>query len=241
MKLALISDVHSNLEALTAVLARAAVADQISCLGDMIGYGPNPNECLALIRERVRDCVLGNHDVGAIDGYGLDYFNAFAREAIVWTQSVLDPAHAAWLDCLGYELRLPDYLLVHGAPVEYFTYILDEDAAARAFAATDAWLVFAGHTHLAEYYALAPDGSIQRGSRRAGGRLELERGKRYIINPGSVGQPRDANPQASFAVYDSEAGAVVWERVEYPIATVQEKIEAARLPDYLGKRLAVGR
>lgn len=240
-RFAILSDIHGNLEALTAVLARLEPGDGLLCLGDTVGYGPNPNECVALIRERGNATVLGNHDVGAVDGHGLAYFNANARAAIDWTQTVLEPANAAWLDAQTYEVRTKDYLLVHGAPVEYFTYILDMAAAARAFDATDAPLVFIGHSHVAEYYALAPDGSMTHAHRQKGGSIELEPGIRYIVNVGSVGQPRDLNPDSSFVFYDPQARRVVWERVPYDIALTQEKIAAAHLPEGLARRLTVGR
>ena len=131
MKFALVSDIHSNLESLVAVFATIAADERVLCLGDIVGYGPDPNDCLALVRERATATVLGNHDVAAVDGHGLAFFNDAAREAIEWTQTVLEAGHAAWLDGLSYELRMPEYLLVHGAPVDYFSYILDKAAAAR--------------------------------------------------------------------------------------------------------------
>jgi diadenosine tetraphosphatase ApaH/serine/threonine PP2A family protein phosphatase len=241
VKYTIFSDVHANLESLEAVLARIPDDRRILCLGDIVGYGPNPNECLALVRERASATVLGNHDVAAVDGFGLEYFNPAARVAIDWTRGVIDPDHLAWLDALSYELRTDDFLLVHGAPVDYFTYILDKAAAARAFAATDAQLIFVGHTHLADYYALGPDGEIEHAFRQSGGRLDLVHGVRYIVNVGSVGQPRDLNPAASFATFDSAERSVVWERVTYPIAATQAKMEAVALPAYLIDRLAAGR
>jgi diadenosine tetraphosphatase ApaH/serine/threonine PP2A family protein phosphatase len=241
VKYAVVSDIHSNLEALNAVFAKIDPAAGLLCLGDVVGYGPNPNECVALIRERATACVLGNHDVGAVDGHGLSYFNPLALEAILWTQKILTAENRAWLDSLGYELRMPEYLMVHGAPVTYFAYILDKTGAALAFHATDAPLIFIGHTHIAEYYALDSDGNVEHRHMQLGGKLDLEAGKRYIVNVGSVGQPRDLNPEASFAVYDPEAGTVIWERVAYPIAQVQEKIEAAHLPEMLATRLTAGR
>ncbi|HXF33396.1 MAG TPA: hypothetical protein VN603_02400, partial [Candidatus Acidoferrales bacterium] len=134
-----------------------------------------------------------------------------------------------------------DFLLVHGAPVNYFEYILDKDAAVRAFAATDAPLILIGHTHIAEAYALRADGKLDAYAFQQGGTLALEEGCRYIVNVGSVGQPRDLNPQASFAFYDTEARTVTIERYDYPIAQVQEKIEEAHLPEALAKRLVFGR
>jgi diadenosine tetraphosphatase ApaH/serine/threonine PP2A family protein phosphatase len=171
----------------------------------------------------------------------MQYFNPAAREAMRWTQRVISPANVAWLNELGYEFRQPDFLLVHGAPVNYFEYILDKTSAARAFAATDAPLVFIGHTHIAEYYALEPDGTIAHKHLQQGGEVELVPGTRYIINVGSVGQPRDLNPRASFAFYDPAARRVRLVRFDYPIAIVQEKIVAAHLPDALARRLLVGR
>jgi diadenosine tetraphosphatase ApaH/serine/threonine PP2A family protein phosphatase len=241
LKFALISDIHANVESLEAVLAHIPADRRVLCLGDIVGYGPNPNECVALVRSRAHATVLGNHDVAAVDGFGIEYFNPAARTAIEWTRGVIDPDHAAWLDGLAYEMRTDDYLMVHGAPVDYFKYILDKRDAARAFEATDAPLIFVGHTHVADYYALGPGGAIEHAHRQRGGRLDLEPERRYIVNAGSVGQPRDLNPAASFATYDSSERSIVWERVAYPIATTQEKIEAAHLPDVLAKRLAVGR
>jgi len=241
MKFALISDIHSNLESLIAVFAAIEPDERVLCLGDIVGYGPDPNDCLALVRARATATILGNHDVAAVDSHGLAYFNDAAREAIEWTQSVLAAEHLDWLDGLSYELRMPEYLLVHGAPVDYFSYILDKAAAARAFAATDAPLVFVGHTHIADYYALAPDGSIAHEFRQREGALVLAPEHRYIVNVGSVGQPRDLNRDASFARYDSESATVSWHRVPYAIERTQRKIGAAHLPDALARRLEVGR
>jgi diadenosine tetraphosphatase ApaH/serine/threonine PP2A family protein phosphatase len=210
-------------------------------LGDIVGYGPNPNECVDRIRLRATATVLGNHDVAAIDNFGLQYFNPAAREAMRWTQSVITPESIDWLNGLGYEFRMPDFLLVHGAPVNYFEYILDKSGAARAFASTDAPLVFVGHTHIAEYYAIDGDGTITHQHLQRGGELKLEDDKRYIVNVGSVGQPRDLNPRGSFGIYDADARTVNVVRFDYPIAIVQEKIVAAHLPEALARRLLVGR
>jgi diadenosine tetraphosphatase ApaH/serine/threonine PP2A family protein phosphatase len=241
VKYAVVSDIHGNIEALNAVLERLAPDDGLLCLGDIVGYGPNPNECVAAIRARASACILGNHDVAAVDNYGLAYFNPAARDAIAWTQSVLTPENAAWLDTLAYERRMPQYLLVHGAPVDYFAYILDKAAAARAFAASDAPLILVGHTHIADYYKRGAGGAIEHKHVQHGGTIALEAEARYIVNVGSVGQPRDLNPQASFAFYDPDAATISWERVEYPIAAVQEKMERARLPETLVRRLTAGR
>jgi diadenosine tetraphosphatase ApaH/serine/threonine PP2A family protein phosphatase len=241
VRYAVVTDVHSNIDALDSVLDSLRDDDALLCLGDIVGYGPNPNECVEKIRARATATVLGNHDVAAIDNFGLAYFNPAAREAMKWTQSVLTPENLAWLDGLGYEFRMPDFLLVHGAPVNYFEYVLDKAAAARAFAATDAPLIFIGHTHIAEVYSRNADGTIEHAHLQQGGEIPLREGVRYLINVGSVGQPRDLNPRASFGVYDSVARTVTINRVDYPIALVQEKIVSAHLPDALARRLLVGR
>lgn len=241
MRYAIVSDVHGNLEALQAAFAMIAPNDGVLCLGDIVGYGPNPNECVELIRARATATVLGNHDVAAIDNFGLSYFNPAAREAMRWTQTVLTAENIDWLNGLGYEFRVPEFLLVHGAPVNYFEYILDKPGAARAFAATDAPLIFIGHTHIAEYYALRPDGSIDHRHLQQGGTFALDENSRYVVNVGSVGQPRDLNPRASFAFYEPAKRAVTINRFDYPIARVQEKIASVHLPDALARRLVSGR
>ncbi|GAC1576774.1 MAG: metallophosphoesterase family protein [Candidatus Elarobacter sp.] len=241
MRYAVVSDVHSNIEALDTAFAEMRDDDALLCLGDIVGYGPNPNECVEKIRARATATVLGNHDVAAIDDFGLAYFNPAARDALRWTQTVLTAENRAWLDGLGYEFRMPDFLLVHGAPVNYFEYILDKAAAARAFAATDAPIVFIGHTHIAEVYALTPDGTIEHTHLQQGGEIALQDGVRYVINVGSVGQPRDLNPRASFGFYDSSARTVTIRRVAYPIEAVQAKIADVHLPEALARRLVVGR
>jgi diadenosine tetraphosphatase ApaH/serine/threonine PP2A family protein phosphatase len=241
MRYALVSDVHGNLESLQCVLAKISSGDALVSLGDVVGYGPNPNECVAALRERCRHAVLGNHDLAAAENFGVESFNRAARAAIGWTQTVLDPASKEWLNSLPYELRLPDFLLVHGAPVNYFEYILDKGAAARAFERTDAQVVFVGHTHIAEFWTREPDGQIGHKHMQHGGELQLEAGKRYIIDVGSVGQPRDLNPQACFVSFDPDARRVEWVRYDYPIETVQAKMRAAGLPAHLIDRLNLGR
>ncbi|HEY1654141.1 MAG TPA: metallophosphoesterase family protein [Candidatus Tumulicola sp.] len=241
MRYAIVSDVHGNLESLERALALLEPDDALLCLGDMVGYGPNPNECVRLLRDRTTHAVLGNHDLAAVENYGTEYFNDAARAAIAWTQKVLDDESRAWLNTLSYELRLPEFLLVHGAPVNYFEYILDKAAAGSAFAHTDAPLIFVGHTHIAEHWSLEADGSIGHKHLQHGGELALESGRRYIVDVGSVGQPRDLNPQASLVFYEPEKRTARWVRYDYPIATVQAKIREAGLPEYLADRLEVGR
>jgi len=241
MRYAIVSDVHSNLESLEVMLDMLQEGDGLLCLGDIVGYGPNPNECVALIHQRATQAVLGNHDVAATDNFGVEYFNPFARNAIEWTQRKISKESVEWLNTLSYEIRMPEYLMVHGAPKNYFEYILDKRAASRAFKNTDAPLIFAGHTHIAEYYSLQPDGTIDHAHMQNGGSLQLTEGARYIVNAGSVGQPRDLNPKAAFAWFDDVERTIQFVRYDYPISEVQAKIRAAGLPEALAARLDVGR
>ncbi len=241
MRYAIVSDIHGNIESLERAFARIGPEDHLLCLGDIVGYGPNPNECVEMIRARAKGAVLGNHDLAALENFGVEYFNDAARAAIAWTQGVLSDENRAWLNGLAYELRFPDFLMVHGAPVEYFEYILDKRTAANAFARTDAPVVFIGHTHIAEYWVQEPDGTVGHKHMQHGGELIFEEGKRYIVDVGSIGQPRDLNPEASFAFYEPHERRVEWVRYEYPIDEVQHKIHEAHLPEYLALRLEMGR
>lgn len=241
MRYAVVSDIHGNQESLQRAFSLMRPDDRVLCLGDIVGYGPNPNECVRMIRERSAETVLGNHDVAAVDNFGVEYFNAAARRAIEWTQTVIEEENIAWLNGLSYEIRQPGFLMVHGAPVHYFEYLLDKRHAKAAFERTDAPLIFVGHTHIAEYYALEHDGSISHEHMQHGGTISLAPGVRYIIDVGSVGQPRDLNPQASFVFFDDEKRTVEWVRYDYPIAQVQQKIVDAELPHALAARLDVGR
>ncbi|HKE35788.1 MAG TPA: metallophosphoesterase family protein [Candidatus Baltobacteraceae bacterium] len=241
MRYAIVSDVHGNFDSLKIAMSMTEPEDRVISLGDMVGYGPNPNECVALLRDRCTHAVLGNHDLAATENYGVEYFNDAAREAIAWTQSVLTDDSRKWLNTLPYELRLPEFLLVHGAPVNYFEYVLDKRTAAAAFERTDAPLVFIGHTHIAEYWVQQADGGIGLKHMQNGGELVLEPGLRYIVDVGSVGQPRDLNPEASFVFYEPETRRVEWVRYPYPIDEVQHKIHECHLPGYLADRLKIGR
>jgi len=241
MRYAIISDIHGNIESLERAFSLMEPDDQVLCLGDIVGYGPNPNECISLLRTRLQHAVLGNHDLAALENFGVEYFNDAARAAIAWTQTVLSEESRDWLNGLSYEIRYPDFLMVHGAPVNYFEYILDKRTASKAFALTDAPLVFIGHTHIAEYWVSEPDGAVGHRHMQQGGELRLEDGKRYIVDVGSIGQPRDLNPEASFVFYEPQSRKVEWVRYPYPIRDVQEKIHEAHLPEYLAMRLESGR
>ncbi|MFN2448864.1 MAG: metallophosphoesterase [Candidatus Baltobacteraceae bacterium] len=241
MKYAVVSDIHANLESLEKALSLIGEDETILCLGDIVGYGPNPNECVRLVRDRATETVLGNHDVAAVDNFGVEYFNPAARRAIEWTQRVIDKDVIVWLNSLSYEMRHPAFLMVHGAPVHYFEYLLDKRHARAAFDRTDAPLIFVGHTHIAEYYSLDAAGEVGHAHMQHGGELHMEEGKRYIVDVGSIGQPRDLNPQPCFVRYDDETQVVQWVRYDYAVDEVKAKMVLAELPAALAARLDVGR
>jgi diadenosine tetraphosphatase ApaH/serine/threonine PP2A family protein phosphatase len=242
LRYGILSDVHSNFEALQAVLGEidAIGVDAVLCLGDIVGYGPSPNECCDLLRARDVIAIAGNHDEAAVDGAGAERFNALAREAIHWTQDRLTPENRAYLASLPRERLLDGFAMVHGAPVHHFDYIMDVLDAQRALERTDQRLTFVGHSHVAEVYYQDPGGRTFQQRLAHGGRIDIVPEFRYIINVGSVGQPRDRNPQASFAWYDGAAGIVEIRRLTYDVDRVQERIASASLPPPLAERLTTG-
>jgi len=240
----IISDIHSNLEALEAALDSLQDVDALICPGDVVGYGPNPNECCDMIRERGVLMVLGNHDAAVVGRMALDWFNPFAREAIEWTANQLTAANRLFLEGLPLVHRSEHFVLVHGSlsSPEQFDYIASLWEAMPTFAEMPPHnLCFIGHTHIAEYY-FQRTGELRadRMSMASGGTVELSAEFLYIINCGSVGQPRDYNPKAAVAIYDTEAGTVDIQRLEYPIAATQEKMREAGLPKPLWTRLEFG-
>jgi predicted phosphodiesterase len=242
MRYGIISDVHSNIEALRTVLAELdrLDIDSLVCLGDIVGYGPNPNECCDALLERGCVSIAGNHDEAAASDAGLDYFSPLAREALEWNKAALTAVHLAHLAELPRERRFNRFDIVHGAPVYHFDYILDVIDAQAAFERTDAALTFIGHSHIAEVYYQDSAGRTYQQRLLHGGRIDISPEYRYIVNPGSVGQPRDRNPQASFAVFDEGEECVEVRRVTYDVEAVQERIEHAHLPPQLGERLTIG-
>lgn len=243
MRYGIFSDVHSNVTALQSVLAEldGANVDRLICLGDIVGYGPNPNECCAILRQRGVAAIMGNHDEAALSNEHDEWFNDNAQAAIAWTRRNLAAENRAFLAALPAELAFDSFALVHGSPARHFDYILDVGDAVRAFRATQKPITFVGHSHVAEVYFQAADGRTFHERLAHGGSVVIESGFRYIINPGSVGQPRDRNPQASYAIYDEARGAVDVRRVNYDIGAVQRLMEEAKLPGALATRLSVGK
>lgn len=243
MTYGLISDIHANLEALEAVLAELSGVDAFLCLGDIVGYGPDPGPCL----ERVRRlpglvCVAGNHDLVAVGRYDLNEFNPFAGEAIQWTRQQLSEEQHSYLSSLPLTAEAAGAVLVHGSLPDEMAYITSAEDARQCFEAFAGPLCFIGHTHVAEHYVLRSGTRFpEQLSLWSGGVFALDPELRYIANPGAVGQPRDGNPAAGFGIYDTEAGTIEVRRVPYDIESVQGKMRAAGLPAYLSERLSAGR
>ena len=243
MRIGLLSDIHANLEALKAVLEHldAQGSDALVCLGDFVGYGPDPNECIDLLQSRLQAAVVGNHDQAAIGTRSIDHFNLYAQAAIVWTEQVLTPGARAYLVALPPRADIEGALLVHGSPRQPVDeYILDPRTARASFLADAFRIAFVGHTH-------QPAAFVER-NHRVSARgllpevpLPLLPTHRYIINIGSVGQPRDTDPRAAYAVLDTTGPTVTLHRVPYPVDETQRKMEAAGLPVPLIERIALGR
>jgi len=243
MRYGVISDIHGNLEALETVLGRLREAEGFICLGDLVGYGPNPNECVEIVRRLPKLlCIAGNHDLAAVGKYDLNWFNPYAREAIEWTAEQLYPEHAEYLASLPLLQEKPPFTLVHGALPEPMEYVLSPEEARLTFREMTTPACLIGHTHITEYYR-QPLGteSVEGFSLRSGGEVRLEEGFRYLINCGSVGQPRDGNPQACYGLWDDEAKTITLHRIRYGVVETQRKMANAYLPKYLIQRLAAGR
>ena len=242
MRYGILSDIHSNFDALTAVLREldGLGMDALVCLGDIVGYGPSPNECCDLLRARGCIAIAGNHDEAAVSPEEADNFNALARAAIAWTRDKLSPSSREFLRSLSREQRFESFVIVHGAPIFHFEYILNVIDAQEAFERVTAPITFIGHTHVAEVYFQDEQRRTFHQRLSGGGRIQVMPDYRYIINPGSVGQPRDRNPQASFAYFDDTAGVIEVRRVTYDVMRVRERMEQAKLPAQLSDRLATG-
>jgi len=242
VRIAIFSDIHGNLEALDAVLASEEMrsADRAVCLGDVIGYGADPSACLARVRAKAERVLLGNHESAVAHPEELEYFNGYARTALEWTRAQLSAEELAFVSSLPFAYReRPDYLFVHSAPSAPadWTYVVGLDTARAELSAFDETLCFVGHSHVPLVVEATPEGA----SRLVDYPVRVEAGNRYLVNVGGVGQPRDRDPRAAFALYDSDSRVLSLVRVEYPIERAQEKIIAAGLPPFLATRLAAGR
>lgn len=232
MRVAILSDIHANLQALTKALEiidRLHI-DEIYCLGDIVGYGANPNECIDLIRTRAKFCVLGNHDLAALDPSHARYFTKPGQISARWTHRVLTDANLSYLHALPYRVDLEHCTLVHASPSqpEAWEYVLSLGIAARQFSAFATPLCCIGHTHVP---------SICGEDLRT---FTFKRGVRYLLNAGSVGQPRDGNPQLCFGVLDLTAWSYKTTRADYDVRAASKAITDAGLPSVLAIRLFFG-
>ncbi len=244
MRVAVLSDIHSNLEALTAVLAHAdagGIVNAVWTAGDIVGYGPQPSEVLALLDGRNAVSVAGNHDLAACGLSDTDNFNYLAARAVAWTSTAISSDERALLAALPQVRIEHGVTLVHGSLREPDREYLFEPEDTRAhFALQTTQLSIVGHTHVQCWFEETAPGAIRMGLAMDGETLDLGN-NRLILNPGSVGQPRDGDKRAGYAIYDSEAATFTWYRVPYDIASVQEKMSAVDLPVELIDRLARGR
>ena len=241
MRYLIVSDIHANLPAFQAVLNDAPDYEAVWCLGDIVGYGPNPNGCIERLNEEPHFCVVGNHDWGALGRSDPFVFNRDAREALLWTQGELLPDNRAFLKDVTKTVKFEDYLLAHGSPREpIWEYLLDAQRAKDSFLATEFRIAFVGHTHLPLVFEWI---EASREARllipNLGEPLQLSE-RRLIINPGSVGQPRDGDSRAAYGLLDTEAQTFTFHRVSYPIEITQARMRARGLPQRLIDRLEVG-
>ena len=243
MRVLIVSDIHANLEAFQSVIDHAGTNggfDQIWELGDLVGYGPDPEACIDLLREHAHVGVAGNHDLAAVGKLGLEQFNMYAAAAARWTAAYLSDEHADFLRGLPLREEIGDFTAVHGSPRDpVWEYVVSSAIATANFAHFNTRRCLVGHSHVpfvcrlddgeAVLYEFPLDLPVPLGN------------DRYIINPGSVGQPRDGLPTASYILHDSDADTITHHRAEYEIPATQRKMREHGLPSYLIDRLAVGR
>jgi predicted phosphodiesterase len=240
MKYAILGDIHGNLEALHAVLedAQSEGVDEYICLGDVVGYGADPSACLQKIREIAKFTVAGNHDFAAVGKLNIEFFNAFARESALWTRNQLSDEEKEWLSNLKLVEYLEDFTVVHATvhSPELFEYIQTSYDAHLSFEELTTPLAFVGHSHVPVTFVQKKSVSFTLDPE-----IKLDGDHKTIINVGSVGQPRDENPDAAYAIYDTGERLVRIKRIEYDIAGAAHKIIEAGLPEILAERLHYGR
>jgi predicted phosphodiesterase len=246
MRYLILSDIHSNREALEAVLGqvRRKRWDKAVVLGDVVGYGANPNQAIEAIRAlKPLVAIRGNHDKVCSGVENGEMFNRVALQAAMWTRRKLTQANLRWLHSLPEGPAIVDgtFAIAHGTPIDEDAYIFGEIEALNVFRQTTFPLCFFGHSHFPVIFGLSPDAIQTVLTESPSFRFRLEPGVRYLVNPGSIGQPRDGNPLASFAIFDSDTRTVAIYRVPYAIERTQHKILDAGLPRPLADRLSVGR
>ncbi|HAM71770.1 MAG TPA: metallophosphoesterase [Verrucomicrobiales bacterium] len=240
MRYAVIADIHSNLEALEVVLAdsREQKCTHYCCIGDVVGYGANPRECLEIVRSMGMPCVKGNHDEYCSMDETLEGFNPHAAEAVQWTRQQLSAEDRQWLRDLKYVRLVASFSMVHATldVPQRWGYVFDKLAAAASFTYQNTSVCFFGHTHVP--VAFIRDSMVRGGTYS---KFKVEPGRKYFVNVGSVGQPRDLNPKAAYVVYDLDEQTIELRRLDYDIAKAQKKILDAGLPPRLADRLSHGK
>jgi predicted phosphodiesterase len=243
MRCLVLSDIHSNLEAFETVLKDAGPVDQVWCLGDVVGYGPDPNACVELLRSLPHLCIAGNHDWATLGKLDLNDFNPDAREANLWNRERLVPDNLSYLEALPEKLVQGLFTLSHGSPRHpIWEYIIYTSTAQANFPFFDTPYCLVGHTHTPVIFAMhnQDDQEVYLALPPVIGETMSLKGGRYIINPGSVGQPRDGDPRASYALLDLEELNIEYRRVEYPVDKTQAKMMEYNLPLRLVLRLGYG-
>ena len=241
MRVAVVSDIHANLHALEAVLAAIDEdpPDELWCLGDLVGYGPRPNECCAIVQERADVCLCGNHDLAVRGSIDLAEFSGDAGDAARWTREILADDALAYLNTLEPTGTASGVALYHGSARDpVWEYVISDTAAAATLSMTDAALVLVGHSHAALQIVLH-DTVLHGGLAPNGAEADLA-GARWLLNPGSVGQPRDGDPDAAYLLLDLDAQHASFRRVPYDIALTQSEMRDAGLPEMLAERIALG-
>ncbi len=242
MRILIISDIHANLVAFETVLQDAKNDwEYVWCLGDVVGYGPDPNECVELLRTMPHLCLAGNHDWAALGRLDIRTFNPDARKAVTWTQETLKPENTQYLEDLPTTFVIDQFTLAHGSPREpVWEYILEPLIAALNFPHFETPYCLVGHTHQPVIYELMSDNGDTRPVPPTYRHPRYLNGHRQIINPGSVGQPRDANPDAAYGILDVETNVFEHRRVPYNVAEVQRRMRKHDMPERLIARLEHG-
>ena len=243
MRYVVISDIHANLAAFKAVLRDAELRggfDEIWCMGDVVGYGPEPHECIELLKQHRHICVAGNHDWAAVRKIDISDFHTDAAQVCWWTMQHITEDDAWYLQNLPIELRRGDFTMVHGSPRwPIWEYVLSVDEACASFGRMDTCFCFVGHSHVPLFFGQDDTGDCW--MQRAPSEITLPAGhQRLIINPGGVGQPRDGDPRSSYVIYDDDARQISYYRVDYDITMTQQKMIERKLPSSLVLRLNYG-
>ena len=239
MRILVISDIHANLTALDAVLTDAGEFDAAWCLGDLVGYGPDPNECITKVRALPNlRCIIGNHDAAALDQIDTKTFNMEARQALEWTQKILTESSITFLSSLQQKIEINNVTLTHGSPRHpVWEYLMDSQTAALNFDYFSTPYCFVGHTHLPVVYT-REEKKLVVYKPTPNNKITLS--PRTIINPGSVGQPRDHDPRAAYVIYNPEENTWDYHRLTYDIPAVQTRMADAQLPERHIVRLQAG-